>query len=54
MKNKLSKGLSLSANPEHLIKGAFSAVAKGFTEFFEKISKQAKVNLKKLKTNDAA
>ena len=36
MKNKLSKGLSLSANPEHLIKGAFSAVQHVFTEFGRK------------------
>ena len=40
MKNKLFKGLSLSANPKHLIKDTFSAVTKVFTEFFEKISKQ--------------
>ena len=37
MKNKLSKGLSLSANPEHLIKGTFSAVQHVFTGFGRKI-----------------
>ena len=33
MKNKLFKGLSLSANPKHLIKGAFSAAQRVFAEF---------------------
>ena len=37
MKNKLSKGLSLSANPKHLIKGTFSAVQHVFTGFGRKI-----------------
>ena len=37
MKNKLSKGLSLSANPEHLIKGTFSAVQHVFAGFGRKI-----------------
>ena len=36
MKNKLSNGLSLSANPEHLIKGAFSAATNVFTGFGRK------------------
>ena len=33
MKNKLFKGLSLSANPKHLIKGVFSAAQRVFAEF---------------------
>ena len=33
MKNKLFKGLSLSANPKHLIKGAFFAAQRVFAEF---------------------
>ena len=33
MKNKLFKGLSLSANSKHLIKGAFSATQCFFAEF---------------------
>ncbi len=33
MKNKLSKGLSLSANPKHLIKGVFFAAQRVFAEF---------------------
>ena len=39
MKNKQTKGLSLSANPISLIKGTFFAATKVFTEFFNKISK---------------
>ena len=41
MKNKQTKGLSLSlsANPEHLIKGTFFAATKVFSEFFDKIRK---------------
>ena len=33
MKNKLSKGLSLSANPKHLIKGVFFAAQRVLAEF---------------------
>ena len=33
MKNKLFKGLSLSANPKHLIKGVFFAAQRVFAEF---------------------
>ena len=33
MKNKLFKGLSLSANPKHLIKGVFSAAQRVFAGF---------------------
>ena len=33
MKNKLFKGLSLSANPKHLIKGVFFATQRVFAEF---------------------
>ena len=36
MKNKLSKGLSLSANPKCLIKGIFSAATDVFASFFRK------------------
>ena len=36
MKNKLFKGLSLSANPKHLIKGIFSTAQRVFAEFGEK------------------
>ena len=36
MKNKLFKGLSLSANPNHLIKGIFSAAQRVFAEFSTK------------------
>ena len=36
MKNKLSKGLSLSANPKHLIKGVFFAAQRVLAEFGEK------------------
>ena len=36
MKNKLFKGLSLSANPKHLIKGVFSAAQCVFAEFSAK------------------
>ena len=46
MKNKLSKGLSLSANPKCLIKGIFSAATDVFTSFFRKndILKNNKLN----------
>ena len=36
MKNKLFKGLSLSANPKHLIKGVFFAAQRVFAEFSAK------------------
>ena len=36
MKNKLFKGLSLSANPKHLIKGVFYAAQRVFAEFSAK------------------
>ena len=39
MKNKQTKGLSLSANPISLIRGTFFAATEVFTEFFYKISK---------------
>ena len=39
MKNKQSKGLSLSANPISLNKGTFFAATKVFAEFFKKINK---------------
>ena len=46
MKNKQSKGLSLSANPKCLIKGTFSANTDVFASFFRKndILKNSKLN----------